>query len=578
MDAIGSIKAYFRRARRRKSRRNSEIYPDEVLVDSSNIPGYDEDRFEGRLEKPIRKSVLYSLGIVFALLAAVFIFQAGNLELANGASYRQQSVDNALRPVPIFASRGAIFDRNGVPLAWNAPSQGMATGTGEDAVAEREYATTTGLAHVIGYVQYPSKDSNGFYYRDDFEGVSGAEKYLNSVLTGQNGSRLVEVDARGKVVSESVVEPPVSGQTVDLSIDSAVQSELFSNIKDIATTYGFSGGSGIIMDVHTGEIIALTSYPEYSPQVMSDKTDAAAVKAELNDPNLPFLDRAVDGLYTPGSIVKPYVAMGGLTDGVIDPAKTIDDTGLISIPNPYDPSHPSIFRGWKPGGLGPLDVRHAIAMSSDIYFYAVGGGYGDQKGMGIDAIDKYLELFGLGEAIPDSFVSGPSGLVSTPAWKKATFNEPWYLGDTYHTVIGQYGTQVTPAQIVRAVATIANGGSLLVPTIVKGAAPTVERTIGLPQQDYQIVREGMRLGVEVGTSIALKVPYTDVAGKSGTAELGASKANVNSWITGFWPYESPKYAFAVVMEHGATSNLIGAAAAMRRTLDWMSVHAPSYFQ
>ncbi len=553
-------------------KKGHEIDPDEILLDSSNIPRYDTRQFEGRLEKPISRGVLYAILGSFALCATVFLVQAWNLEVAKGGQYLSQSQNNLLRPVPIFASRGAIFDRNGVPLAWNIPS---ASST-EDAVSQREYSTTTGLSHVLGYVQYPSKDNNGFYYQDDFTGVAGVEKYYNQQLTGENGSRLVEADARGNIVSQNVIEPPQAGDTVTLSIDSRVQSALYESLKGIASQYGFNGGAGAIMDVKTGGLLALTSYPEYSPQVMSDKTDQAALKSELNDPALPFLDRAVAGLYTPGSIVKPYIGMGVLNEHVIDPAATIDDTGSISIPNPYDPTQTTVFKDWK--ALGILDFRHAIALSSDVYFYTVGGGYQGQKGLGIANIDKYLGLFGLGEAVPDSFASGPAGLVSSPAWKRATFNESWYLGDTYHTAIGQYGTQVTPVQIVRAMGAIANEGTLLVPTIEKGDGPHVERAIDLPKADFDIVHQGMRLGVEIGTSVALNVPFVDMAGKSGTAELGASKANVNSWITGFWPYENPHYAFAVMLEHGSVHNLIGAAAAMRNTILWMGQNTPEYFK
>jgi penicillin-binding protein 2 len=559
-----------------RRRRGREIDPDEVLIDASNLPNYDTNQFEGRLERPISKLALYSIAGAFIVIAAVFMVRTGDLELVHGQDYLSRSENNLLRPVPIFAGRGVIYDRNGVPLAWNAPPAVGATSTEDEYVARREYATSTGLAHVLGYVQYPSKDSHGFYYQQDFQGVDGAEQYFNTQLTGTAGSRLVEVDAHGDTVSQSVVEPPQAGQNVTLSIDSRVQSALYNNIRDIAERVGFVGGAGVIMDVKTGELLALTSYPEFSPQVMSDKTDQNAVRALLTNSRLPFLDRAVDGLYTPGSIVKPYLAMGVLNENVIDPSAIIVTTGQISVPNPYDPTKETVFKDWK--DLGPLDLRHAIAMSSDAYFYTVGGGYKDQKGLGIANIDKYLQLFGFGSTTPGAFTEGKSGLVSSPAWKMATFNEPWYLGDTYHTAIGQYGTQATPVQIVRAVAAMANEGTLLVPTIVNGDGPHVDRTIAIPQKYFEIVHEGMRLGVEIGTSIALKVPYVDVAGKSGTAELGTTKATVNSWITGFWPYENPKYAFAVMLEKGSVHNLIGAAAAMRQQLDWMEQNTPEYFK
>jgi penicillin-binding protein 2 len=556
-----------------------EIDPDEILIDTSNLPKFDRDQFEGRMEQPISKPVLYSVIFFFILVGAVYLFQVGSLEFIHGAEYAARSQANLLRPVPIFAARGVIYDRNGLPLAWNAPGSYILAATDtdpEDFVAEREYATTTGLAHVLGYVQYPSKDNNGFYYQEDFTGVDGVEKYYNSLLQGVNGSRLVEVDAGNHIVSQNVVRPPEAGTSLDLSIDARVQSSLYNNIKSIADSAGFSGGAGVIMDVNTGEVLAMTSYPEYSPQIMSDKADQSAVKAELNDPNLPFLDRAVDGLYTPGSIVKPYEAIGVLNEHIIDPSTIVHDTGSISITNPYDPSQVAVFRDWK--ALGDLDLRHAIAYSSDVYFYTVGGGYKSQPGLGISRIDQYMAMFGFGSSTPPSFFTGPSGRVPSPAWKEQTGGGSWYLGDTYHSAIGQYSWQVTPIQVVRAVAAMANEGTLLIPTILKGDDTHVERTIDLPKSEFDIVHQGMRLGVQIGVATALNVPYVDIAAKSGTAELGVSKVNVNSWITGFWPYENPKYAFAVTMEHGSVTNLIGAAAAMRKELDWMHINTPEYLK
>jgi penicillin-binding protein 2 len=531
--------------------------------------------------------MLYAVGGAFLLLALVFSGQAWHLQIVKGEEYRNRSERNMLRPVPVFAARGVVMDRNGSLLSWNAPQTSVepvdttSTSTvrlaNEDTVALREYATTTGLSHVLGYVQYPSKDKNGFYYQNDFEGIAGVEKYFNKELQGENGSRLVEVDAHGKVVSENIVRPAQPGASIKLSIDSQVQSALHKSIKSIAEQVGFAGGAGIIMDVTTGELIAITSYPEYSSQVMSDRTDTAAVKALLTNPNLPFLNRAVDGLYTPGSIVKPYVALAALTENIIDPTTNIVTTGSISIPNPYDSTKATIFRDWK--NHGTLDMRRAIAVSSDVYFYTIGGGYKDQKGLGILNIDKYLRMFGIGSPIPESFAQGKIGTIPTPEWKKTTFNEDWYLGNTYHTSIGQYGFQVTLIQMVRAMATIANGGNLLVPSIIKDQNPVIEKTTDdISPQSFKVIKEGMRMGAIEGTGKALNVSYTHIATKTGTAELGVSKDKVNSWVTGFWPYENPKYAFVVMLEKGSVHNLIGAAAAMRQQLDWMSINTPEYFK
>ena len=571
---------------KRRGRKSHEIAPDEVLLDSSNLPKFDTSQFEGRIGQPISLVALYSIGVFFVVCIGIFIFQAGTLQIAQGTEYLERSERNILRPVPLFAGRGVIYDRKGTTLAWNAPHElssdaylaGSTTSIfSTDVVSQREYATTSGLAHVLGYVKYPSKDANGFYYQGDFEGVDGTEEYFNERLKGVNGSRLVEVDARGKALSYNTIRPPQQGESITLSIDSRVQSALYRNIKDIAERVGFTGGAGVIMDIHTGELLALTSYPEYDSQVMSDRTDSAAVKAMLNDSRLPFLDRAVDGLYTPGSIVKPYMALAALNEKVIESSTVITTTGSVSIPNPYDKTKSTTFRDWK--SHGPVDMKRAIAVSSDVYFYIVGGGYKDQKGLGIARIDAYLSKFGFGQPIADSFVTGKSGVIPTPEWKKKTFDEDWYLGDTYNTSIGQYGFLVTPIQMVRAVASVANGGQILTPHIEKTNTPRVESIVDIPEGYFKIVREGMRMGVMPGgTGVALNVPYVNIASKSGTAELGVAKDKVNSWITGFWPYENPRYAFAVMLEKGSVHNLIGAAAATRQQLDWMHTNTPEYFE
>jgi penicillin-binding protein 2 len=553
----------------RRRRHNTEIAPDEIFMDSHNLPQFDQNQFEGRLDTPISKVGLSLIVVFFMLTVGVFATRAWALQIADGEKYAERSEKNRLRHTPIFASRGVISDRNGVELAWNSP--------GEDPyVPVRKYIDLPGLAHVLGYVQYPSKDSAGFYYKEDFSGIDGVEKYYDAELQGKNGLRLIEVDARGQVQSENVVKPPEQGGSLRLSIDSRIQSQMYKSIKDVATRVGFAGGAGVMMDVTNGEVIAMTSYPEYNSEVMSSKTDVAAVRGFLTSKDKPFLDRAIDGLYAPGSIVKPYMALAALNEKTIDPLKKIESTGSISVPNDYDPKLSTVFRDWK--ALGWVDMRDAIAMSSDIYFYAVGGGYKDQKGLGISRINKYMEMFGFGKRVENSFFTGVDGTVPSPEWKMKTFNgETWRLGNTYHTAIGQYGFLSSPIQIVRGVSTLASKGVLRDPTILKDHPSTTTKELEIPKSYFTIIHEGMRKGALVGTGKALNVPYVEFATKTGTAELGVAKDNVNSWVTGFFPYKNPKYAFAIVMEKGSVHNLIGAVAVMRELSDWMSSSTPEYF-
>ncbi|MES3031107.1 MAG: penicillin-binding transpeptidase domain-containing protein [Patescibacteria group bacterium] len=554
----------------RKIKKNKEIAPDEIFLDSHNLPQFDNQQFEGRIEKPISKVSLVVMVSFFMLVIVTYGVKAWALQIKNGDMYSTRSENNRLRHTPIFAPRGVIYDRNGVELAWNAPSD-------DPDIASREYKEVEGLGHVLGYVQYPTKDSAGFYYREDFEGVDGVEKYYDALLQGENGIKLVEVDARDRVQSQNTMQPPTEGTNLVLSIDHRVQAQMYKAIKGVAERVGFAGGAGVMMDTATGEIIALTSYPEYNSEVMSAKTDATLVKSYFANINKPFLDRATDGLYTPGSIIKPYVAIAALQENVISPTKQILSTGSISVPNQYYPDLQNVFKDWKAHGL--VDMRRAIAVSSDVYFYQVGGGYKDQKGLGISKIEKYLKLFGFGEKIENSFFAGAEGVIPNPEWKKENFDgEGWTLGNTYHTAIGQYGFQSTPIQVVRALGAIVNDGLLRNPTVLKGEVGEVVRQIDIPSSYFQIIREGMRMGVKEGTGTSLNVPYVEVASKSGTAELGVTKDKVNSWMTGYFPYKTPRYAFAMLMERGSVHNLIGAGAAMRETLDWMSINTPEYFK
>jgi penicillin-binding protein 2 len=369
---------------------------------------------------------------------------------------------------------------------------------------------------------------------------------------------------------------PVPGEKVTLSIDAEVTEALYRAIEARAKNSGFRGGAGVIMDIHTGELLALTSYPEYSPSVLlGGNKDALA--ALLGDTRQPFLDRAVSGLYAPGSIVKPMVALAALTEGVIDEHTQILSTGQISIPNPYDPSKPTIFRDWRAHGF--TDMREAIAVSSDVYFYAVGGGYKNQIGLGIQRLDTYLRMFGFGSPTGLEGVEEPAGTIPTPAWKEKNFpGDPWRIGNTYHTAIGQYGVQVTPLQAARATAALANGGLLLTPSLVASSSPKVADTLNFSEQDLRVVREGMRMSVTQGIAAAVNLPYVEVAAKTGTAQLGANNEYINSWVIGFFPYKNPKYAFAVVLEKAPASTNVGAVVAMHAFFQWMQANAPQYLK
>lgn len=572
---------FFRKIKKNIGRKYKDIDPEDIFLDSENLPGFAEHRFEGRIEEPISGKIFVLLEIFLVLVTFVFIGKLFSLQVIHGEALTKISENNRLSHTLIFANRGLIYDRNKVELAWNAVKS---DGT---EFASRIYANMKGLAHVVGYLKYPSKDSSGFYYEEDYRGQSGVEHVYNDLLRGINGLKITETDALGQLVSESVIDLPKDGQDLVLSIDALLTQELYNAMQSIAEERGFSGGAGVIMDVETGEILALSSFPEYDQNIVTSGKDKKEIQKLFTSKNKPFLNRVVSGLYTPGSIVKPIVALGALSEGVISPEKKILSTGSLVVPNPYDKTKPSIFKDWKAHGW--VNMMDALAVSSDVYFYQVGGGFENQKGLGISNLDKYFTFFGLSEKTDIDLPSESVGFIATPEWKKENFNgDDWRLGDTYITAIGQYGTQITPINAVRWTAALANGGKLLIPSVVLpahrvsagegGVENNIFRTINLPAEDWNVVRAGMRQGVTSGIVTALYTPAVAVASKTGTAELGVSKQQVNSWSTGFFPYEHPRYAFAVVMERGPVTNTVGATYVMQKVINWMILNTPEYLK
>ena len=201
--------------------------------------------------------------------------------------------------------------------------------------------------------------------------------------------------------------------------------------------------------------------------------------------------------------------------------------------------------------------------------------------MGIINLEKYAKLFGIGEKTVIDLPDEKDGTIPNPEWKIKNFKgDPWRIGDTYHTAIGQYGFQVTPMEVTRAISAIANNGTLITPHLILGDKEKEQKLIilNLKKENFDVVHEGMRQAVSYGTAVALNVPYVKVAAKTGTAQLGLAKNRVNSWVIGFFPYDNPRYAFTILMESGPSSGVVGASSIMRGLLDYMSISTPEYFK
>lgn len=556
--------------RNKLKNKSSFVEPDEIFLDSKNIQNFDRQQFEGRIEKPITKKTIASFGVLSLFIIAIFGIQLFNLQIQKGEAYLIRSQNNILQKAIIFNDRGIIYDRNKVELAWNKK--------GGASIPVRTYLSP-GFSHLLGYVAYPIQDSSGKYWQNEFTGKDGLEKKYNDELKGENGSKIIETNALGKVYSENIVDSPKPGTNLITTIDGRLQTELFSLIKNLSDSRDFTGGAGIIMDTRNGELLTSTSFPEYNSEILSLGKDKSKINEYLTDKRKVFLDRDISGLYTPGSIVKPFFALGALTEGVIDPYKKILSTGSISIPNPYFPDQKTVFKDWRVNGW--TNMMEAIAVSSDVYFYEIGGGFENQKGLGIDNIEKYAKIFGFGDKTGIDLPDEKIGTIPGIEWKKKNFkDDPWRIGDTYHSAIGQYGFQVTPMEMVRAVGAIANGGKLLTPHLILDDVEKENQVsvLDFKKEYFDTVHEGMRDAVTFGTATTLNVPYVQVAVKTGTAQIGVAKNKVNSWVIGFLPYENPKYAFAIMMEAGPNTNSVGASSVMREFLDWMSINTPEYFK
>ncbi|MES2749322.1 MAG: penicillin-binding transpeptidase domain-containing protein [Patescibacteria group bacterium] len=553
-----------------RSKKKRIVELDEILLDVSNLPSFNTGRMEGRRELPIKPVNVYLIGVCFIIVAIAFFGKIFHLQVTEGARFRTISDNNSVNTSVIIAERGVVFDRKGEPLIWNEHDF-----TDQYDFPVRAYTDRLGMGQLIGYVSYPQRDKKGVYYRTEYLGRTGVESAFEDDLHGTNGEKIIEQDALGEIIGEHALSAPVEGKAITLSVDAGLSEAMYQIIATSSAQAGFRSGAGAIMDIHTGEILAMTSYPSYDPEVMADGDNTTLISEYNKDDRLPFLNKVVSGVYTPGSIVKPFVAYAALSEKIIDPNKTIVSNGYLVVPNPYNPSNPSRFNDWR--AHGAMTMREAIAFSSNVYFYIIGGGFGDQAGLGITKMSQYYKLFGMGSTTGITIASEQEGVVPTPAWKKETFDDDWRLGDTYFTAIGQYGFQATPLQMLRAYGALASGGTLVTPHVIKGEVSSTT-DIGLNREYLKVVHEGMRKTVIIagGTARGLERKDVAIAAKSGTAEIGAGNAFVNSWAAGFWPYEDPKFAFILLMDKAPRSNALGATRIMGGVFDWMALNRPEY--
>jgi len=592
-----------------------EIEPHETLLDKlaqkkETELGISEKKFE----VPLLKKVLQLLLIFVFILNSVIFAKTFQLQIIEGKNLLALAEENKFIIQQIQAERGVIYDRSFNQLVFNQPSFDLVCRkidlpqdetereevfkeasriiqeNSEDLkkkieeskepvvlVSEnldhqtliiletrigklpgfqiknntvRDYLAGPSFSHLIGYKRKTGEET-------------GLEKSYDEILREKPGEILTERDAEGDLLSQEVISLPESGKSLVLWLDSELQKKIEEELKKKLKETGAEIGAAVALDPKTGGILSLVSLPSFDNNLFS-KGMSEEEWAKINQDSLkPLFNRVISGGFPTGSAIKPLIASAALEEEIISPQKKINCQGQIEVEHEYDPEIVYTYRDWKTHGW--TDMRKAIAESCNVYFYHLGGGYGDQEGLGPTRIKKYLELFGWGSKTGIDLPQEAEGFLPDPGWKKEEMGEIWYDGDTYHLSIGQGYLRVTPLQMAASFVPIANGGKLFQPRVVKEIIdsdknlikeiePEIIREGFIKPENLEVVRQGMRQAVTSGTATGwldlLKVP---AAAKTGSAQTGEKdpkdkKDYLDNWITVFAPYEDPQIVLTIMIK------------------------------
>ncbi|MEN6320556.1 MAG: penicillin-binding protein 2 [Syntrophaceae bacterium] len=582
-------------------------------------------QFNGHDSGKYRKRFKIAFAVVFLMLS-ILILRMWHLQVIRGDELRQKSENNSVRLRKIKPLRGLILDTNGQVLVDNQPSFDIVFVSNrtknindvvsrlKDLLADRDIEITTDvspslekkswfppvklkknvsmetlaivethahvlpgvivdvvpirqylggemISHIIGYTGEISpeelkKDTYSDASVGDIIGKDGLEKYLDQYLKGKSGAQQVEVNVLGKEIKTIGKIEPVSGYNVILNIDSFLQKTAWDALKDKA-------GAVAVLDPRDGAVLALVSSPSFDSNLFNGGISSEDWESLSNDPSHPLGNRAISGQYPPGSTYKLIVAAAALEEGLITPKTAFTCNGSLDVGNRK-------YNCWQKNGHGQVNLHRAIVESCDVYFYNLG------KLVGVDKIAEYARGFGLGQPTGIDLPREKSGLIPTKEWKLSRFKEPWQLGETVSISIGQGFDLVTPIQLVNAYASLANGGIVYRPRIIKrietsdgrvikAFEPEQKARLALNQENIEILRRALWGVVNEGggTGSALRRKEADVSGKTGTAQVvglqkenGVRKRRIVSAKTGdhalfvcFAPYKNPEIAIAVIAEH-----------------------------
>ena len=427
------------------------------------------------------------------------------------------------------------------------------------------------LSHSLGFVgrinpeEYAELAAKN-YEMNDYLGKSGVELTYESILRGTPGQRDIEADASGRALRVINETPAKAGGNIVLSLDLELQKRVTDILQ--ASMGASRNAAAIVIDVKTGELLSMVSLPLYDNNVFTANVDEATWARIRDDPGKPLVNHAMAEMYPPGSTFKMITGLAALQDGIASASTRIFSPGVIYVQNEYDPKIRYPFKDWAP--LGSLDFYRGVAMSSDVYFYYLAGGYSENgrdlfQGLGATRLADWARRFGLGSVTGIDIPGESEGLVPTPQWKEKTVGEVWTIGDTYHLGIGQGYVAATPLQMALVVAAVANGGNVLTPHVLKEvrssngeviptAKQSAKRNLNIDARNLAVMREGMRQVVDSGTAPLGKSKYVPVAGKTGTAEFGPMRSNgtyqEHGWFAGYAPFNDPQIAVVVFHEQG----------------------------
>ena len=616
------LKKYFIKRQRRES-----IEAEEIFLDAEAVRSIEE---KGKLEHPIksRNFIFFFLAIIIGLLC--LFLRVGYLQIIKGDYYEDLAKGNRLKIYHTIAPRGIIYDRFDNPLIYNTPrfdliadladffsnseevqdeilskiadivpvpdlKQKIDEAYGEarqttlikgikhtnalvfetivndwpgiriQQNAQRQYILGPYFSHIIGYtgeVSQSDLEKYPNYFLSDEIGKVGLEKQYEDYLRGEPGQEQIEVDSLGKTQKILANKPSQPGDSLVLFIDKDLQEKLYQSLEKMSST---KKATAVAINPNNGGILALVSLPSFNNNLFAQGISQEDLNLLENNPNEPFMNRALTGQYPSGSIIKPLIAAAALEEKIITAYQKINCQGAISIVNQYNPQIVYNFVDSKAHGL--TNVFKAIAESCNVFFYTIGGGYGDIDGLGIDRIKKYLKYFGLGSITGIDLPNEKSGLIPDKEWKKEKKpDEIWYLGDTYHLSIGQGDILVTPLQMASAVASIANKGILYQPQlvdkivnergdIIEDIQPNIIRQGFISQDNLETVRKAMRETVLSGSAQSFLSLPVEVAGKTGTAQFG-NDDKTHAWFMSFAPYDNPQIALIVLVEGGGEGHLV----------------------